>query len=313
VTSRGELRGEPLVSIGIPAYNRPTELERAVRSAIDQDYPRIEVLISDDASPDSSVATLGKRLESGSDRVRFVRQPVNLGHDRNYQWVLEAVQGDYFMWLSDDDWLDPTYVSSCVRALQDEPGTVLVCGRAHCYSDGGVNRVLSERPTNLTSGRAGLRLVSYFGSVSLNGPLFGVARRGDVLEIGFPDVVGGDWLLVAGLAARGRIRTLPDVHIHRSLTGLGSDPDRLAEAFGMRGFVARNHHVLLAGRVFGAIVMGRLGTPLTGRVARLTVGAVAAAEVLIRFPGFRLVRDLIGDSQAARVEEWVRRNWRRNG
>ncbi len=301
------------MSIGIPAYNRPIELERAVRSAIDQDYPQIEVLISDDASPDSRVATLGKRLESVSGRVRFLRQPVNLGHDRNYQRVLEAARGDYFMWLSDDDWLDPTYVSSCVRALQNEPGTVLVCGRAHCYNDGSGNRVLSERPTNLTSRRAGLRLVSYFGSVSLNGPLFGVARRGDVLEIGFPDVVGGDWLLVAGLAAKGRIRTLPDVHIHRSLTGLGSDPERLAESFGMRGFVARNHHVLVAGRVFGAIVTGRLGTSLHGRAARLTVGTVAAAEVLIRFPGFKLARYLIGDSRAARVEEWVQHNRRREG
>ena len=296
---------EPLVSIGIPAYNRPLELERAVRSAIDQDHPQIEVVISDDASSDAQVAATCLRLQAESARVRFIRQPANLGHDRNYQRVLEEARGEYFMWLADDDWLDPTYVSKCLGVLLAQPATVLVCGQARCYRDG--DYVLTEHPIDLASSRAGLRLIAYFGQVSLNGLLFGVAHRNDLLAVGFRSVVAGDWSLVADLASRGRVRTLRDVHIHRSLDGLGSDPRRLAEGFGLRGVVARQHHILVAWRMAIEIASGRLGRPLRGSVARVTVGVVVGLEILTRFTGIALFRALVGERLFTQFERSVAR------
>src|SRR5450755_1365208 len=124
--ARQQADESPLVTIGIPAYNRPADLERAVRSALAQDYSPIELLISDDASPDPEVARLGARLAEGDSRVRFVRQACNAGHAVNYQWLLKAARGAYFMWLSDDDWIDPSYVTHCLAALQADPATVLV-------------------------------------------------------------------------------------------------------------------------------------------------------------------------------------------
>jgi glycosyltransferase involved in cell wall biosynthesis len=274
----------PLLSVGIPAYNRPESLERAVRSALGQTLRDLEVVVSDDASPDPGVARIAERLAQEDARVRFFRQPRNLRHAGNYRWVLEAARGEFFMWLSDDDWLDPAYAGRCLAELCAEPRHRLVCGRARYYSHG--KPVADERPITLTASRPGARVVAYYAQVNMNGPLFGVARRTDLLQVRFPDVVGGDWLLVGGLAALGEIRTLPDVHVHRSMDGLGADPRRLAESFGLTGRLARWHHVWVAGKVWRELLRPGPGE-LSARVAIATLSALA---VLVRFPVVDLLR-----------------------
>ena len=61
-------------------------------------------------------------LATTDPRVRVLRQNRNLGHAGNYQVVLEAAEGEYFMWLADDDWLDPGYVARCLAVLAEERG-----------------------------------------------------------------------------------------------------------------------------------------------------------------------------------------------
>ena len=243
-----------MVTIGIPTYNRPALLRRAALSALAQRDVSIEVVISDDGSTDPEVGEVLNDLATADPRVRALRQDRNLGHAGNYQAVLEAAEGEYFMWLADDDWLDPGYVARCLAVLAEERGTVLVCGRASYYADGA--HVVDERPMNLISSRPGVRVIRYFGRVSLNGPLFGLARRDQWTAIGFPPSVAGDWILVAALAARGRVRTINDTVIHRSLTGLGSDSTRLGLSFGMSNLAASQHHLLVAGRLWRDIVTG---------------------------------------------------------
>ena len=145
----------PLVTVGIPTYNRAETAERAVRSVLAQDHPAIDVVVSDDASGDDTLAVL-ERLASEDPRVRYLRQPVNLGHARNFQALLDAARGEYFMWLSDDDRIDPDYVSRCLAALSSEPGLVLVAGLARYHS--GDAHVIDERPTDLLSRRPGARV-----------------------------------------------------------------------------------------------------------------------------------------------------------
>lgn len=296
----------PLVTIGIPTYNRVASLERALRSALAQDQDGLEVLVSDDGSDDGTADAV--RAIAGTDpRVRLIVQPVNLGHARNFQAVLDAARGEYFMWLSDDDRLDPAYVSRCLAALRAD-GDVLVCGLARYHADG--RHVIDERPTDLRSARPGARVLAYFARVNVNGALFGVARRADLRAIGFADAVGGDWRLVSALAARGRVRTIRDVHIHRSLDGLSSDPEALARSFGMSGVRARRHHVVLAWRLAREIAAGPAFAPLS-RAERAIVAPLSALLIVVRFPGIDLARRILErlglDGVEPAVTGWVRR------
>jgi glycosyltransferase involved in cell wall biosynthesis len=304
----GGVRAGPVVTIGIPAYNRPALLRRAVDSALAQRDVSIEVLISDDASPDPDVQDVLRDLAGTDPRVRVARQSRNLGHAANYQWVLNAAAGEYFMWLSDDDWIDPGYVEGCLAALAQDRGAVLVCGVASYYQDG--VHVVDERPIDLTSSRPGLRVIRYFGRVSLNGPLFGVARRDRWLQIGFPPVIGGDWMLVAELAARGRVRTIGAAHIHRSLTGLGSDATSLGLGFGLSKAAASQHHVLVAARVWRDIATGAGDFRRIAPVGRVLVASAAAALIVTRFTLAGLLRRVLGPSLANRLERAVS-NWLR--
>jgi glycosyl transferase family 2 len=290
----------PLLSVGIPAYDRPATLERAVRSVLDQTLSDLEVVISDDASPDPEVARVGQRLAAEDARVRFTRQPRNLGHARNYRWVVEAARGEYFMWLSDDDWLDSDYARRCLDELRASPRRRLVCGQARYYTQGA--QVADERRINLASRRPGTRVVQYYGMVSMNGPLFGVARRADMLETPFQEVPAGDWLLVGSFAARGEVCTLSDVHIHRSTDGLGGDEQRLAASFGLEGLVARWYHVWVAGKVWREVA----ASPIGAGPARFVTAILSASLVLLRFPGLGLLRAVGLGFLERRVVAWAR-------
>jgi glycosyltransferase involved in cell wall biosynthesis len=303
--------GQPLVTIGIPTYERPLELERAVRSALVQDYGNLEVLVSDNASSDPGVQAVISRLAAATDpRLRLVRQPSNIGPVANFEWVLGAASGHYFMWLSDDDWLDPQYVSRCEAALSADATTMLVCGAARYYRNGVY--VIGERPTNLTSRRPGVRLIRYFARVSTNGTIFGLARRTDLQAVGFPLGMGGDWLLVAALAARGRVSSLDGVHIHRSMSGSSANATDLARSYGLGGFAVSHPHLTVAGRVGKDIAFASPAFRGLSRTARLWVAVNVALLIVTRFTGAAFVRRLLGQRAAAAVETrigaWLRRD-----
>ena len=296
-----------LVTVGIPTYNRSDRLLRAVHSALAQDHEALEVVVSDDASTDSTEAGM-RELAAREPRLRYVRQERNLGHAGNFQAVLDAARGDYFMWLSDDDWLDAAYVSSCLAVLVREPGTSLVAGLASYYSEGG--HVIDERPMELASARPGARVLRYLARVNMNGVLFGLARRADLQRLRFKEQVGGDWLLVSGLAAAGRVHTLSGVHIHRSISGLSSDRQKLAESLGMSGQLARHHHFAVAGAFAREIVSAPAYDGLS-RPHRASLAVLAAALIVVRFPGGLAVRGLLrrlglGGLEAT-AAAWVRR------
>ena len=78
---------KPLVTIGIPTYNRADSLSEAIHSAINQSYQNIEVIISDNASTDNT-KTICTQIESKDNRIKYVRQKKNIGSVNNFNAVL---------------------------------------------------------------------------------------------------------------------------------------------------------------------------------------------------------------------------------
>src|ERR1035437_9224723 len=107
----------PLVTIGIPTYNRAEMLRRSIDSALSQDYLMIEVIVSDNASTDETQEVC-KEFSKKDGRVKYIKQSSNIGAVANFADVLERASGEYFMWLGDDDWIDASYVSHCVSILR---------------------------------------------------------------------------------------------------------------------------------------------------------------------------------------------------
>lgn len=107
---------KPLVSIGIPTYNRADfYLRYALESALGQDYENIEIILSDNASGDSTESIAA---EYSCDQLVYVKHEENIGAHNNFNFCLAEARGQYFLMLHDDDSIDPDFVSSCIEALE---------------------------------------------------------------------------------------------------------------------------------------------------------------------------------------------------
>ena len=71
-----------------------------------------------------------ERTVGGDPRARYVRHDTNLGGLADFRAGLDGADGEYFIWLADDDWLAPDYVERCVEALRDADRAVLANGDA---------------------------------------------------------------------------------------------------------------------------------------------------------------------------------------
>ena len=70
----------PLVSIGIPTYNRANgTLSLAIDSACNQDYPNLEIIVSDNCSPDDTAAIVNA---FNDERIRYIRQKKHWGQQQ---------------------------------------------------------------------------------------------------------------------------------------------------------------------------------------------------------------------------------------
>jgi len=103
----------PLVTIAIPTYNRANEfLRNSIQAALSQTYPNLEIIVSDNHSSDNT-----KELMEGivDPRVRYYRQPENIGYMNNYDFCLAQARGEYFQLLPDDDLIDSDFIDVCMK------------------------------------------------------------------------------------------------------------------------------------------------------------------------------------------------------
>jgi len=105
----------PLVTIGIPTYNRANGfLKNAIESALSQTYGNIEVIVSDNCSPDNTPEVV-KSIKDN--RIRYFRQKENIGPNNNFNFCVSQAKGEYFLLLQDDDLIDKDFVETCLSAV----------------------------------------------------------------------------------------------------------------------------------------------------------------------------------------------------
>jgi len=137
-------QSRPLVTIGICTYNRADSyLGAALQSAVDQTYPTLEIVVSDNASVDHT-EELVRSFEDP--RIRYFKQERNLGVNGNFNFALEQARGAYFLLLHDDDLIDPDFCETCMNAAGDNTNYGLLrTGTRIIDADG---EVIAERPND---------------------------------------------------------------------------------------------------------------------------------------------------------------------
>lgn len=284
-----------IVSIGIPTYNRCALLIKAIESVLNQNYRHIELIVSDNASTDQTFAFC-KSLTQQEKRVIYMRQSHNLGPTVNFVEVLRNATGQFFMWLGDDDWLDPSYISNCLDFLLAHPDYSLACGRSKYYRNGDL---LDEGvKMNLSQDSPASRLRSFYWRVADNGTFHGVMRREHLSRISFQNSLGNDWHIIAAMAFLGKIKTIEDVSIHRGLGGATDSYRRIASSLSLPRFEGVFPNLSIALNAFWEI-SGKIPVfHSLSRVKRYLLGLQAFAiiytrKVLIVKPA-RLIKKCFG-------------------
>jgi glycosyltransferase involved in cell wall biosynthesis len=142
---------KPLVTIGIPTYNRARDyLRETLESALAQTYPRLEIVVSNNCSTDDTDAVVRAYADP---RLRYIKQQKALLPNDHFNFCLNEARGDYFLLLHDDDKIDPDFVESCLQAahFRTDCGAILA-GVRIIDQDG---RTLTEVPNRADLPAAG--------------------------------------------------------------------------------------------------------------------------------------------------------------
>jgi glycosyltransferase involved in cell wall biosynthesis len=116
----------PLISVLIPVYNGEKYLAECLDSVLAQDFADMEILIADDGSTDGSLELIQCYAERDR-RIRWWRNPVNLGLAGNFNGCLRAAHGKYIKYvLQDDLLLAPLALWRMAEILNHHPRIMLV-------------------------------------------------------------------------------------------------------------------------------------------------------------------------------------------
>jgi glycosyltransferase involved in cell wall biosynthesis len=182
---------EPPVSIVVLCHNYARFLPEAMESALGQDYPNLELIVIDDGSTDDSLEVASRY----ANRARILTQP-NQGLAPTCNRGAREARGEYFLFLSADDRLEPTYVSELNAALRRTPEASFAYCSARLF--GAESGVMPARPFSAVS------LVR--GRNYINGSA--LTRRADYLDAGgypedLPEGAFDDWDFWLTMVERG--------------------------------------------------------------------------------------------------------------
>lgn len=178
----------PIISIVVPTFNRPSMLRELIASYELQDFDNSELVISDDSDNDLTYEVVNKAMIEDS-RIKYFKNQRNLGFCENYKASINRASGDFVLTLGDDDILtDVKSVSRYVRAFQSNP-TVHVIYSNQVQPNQDLDFDNGHRYFQTTkifkNGKEALQLL-WLKSIQIAGLAF---RKDEVLKKMFPNIV----------------------------------------------------------------------------------------------------------------------------
>lgn len=116
-----------MVSIIITAYNVEEYLQQAVESCVNQTFKDIEIIIVEDCSTDSTPIII-QELMKKDNRIRLIQNDKNYGAGQSRRNGLNNAQGEYFLLLDGDDWIEPNFIEDLYTTAKDTDADIVSGG-----------------------------------------------------------------------------------------------------------------------------------------------------------------------------------------
>jgi len=224
----------PWLSIGMPVYNGEKYIREALDSLLAQSFTDFELIISDNASSDGT-ERICRDYAARDERVQYVRHAKNRGAIRNFQFLLDYVHGEYFMWAAHDDVWDAEWVAN-----------LLPIARMHqCLAYGYVQSIDKNggkihHPANFQkyefTGNRFFRRCKYFFSPDFRGkanPIYGIMPLHALRELGISALndanSGSDMIFLYELLNRMEIRHGGEVFLYKRIPCQSAAGEIIAE------------------------------------------------------------------------------------
>ena len=136
------------VSVIVPVYNCAPYIGKCIDSLISQTYKNIEIIVIDDGSTDRS-STLLSEFNGKYSQIKLISQP-NQGVCRARNNGLDQASGEYITFVDGDDYVDPDYIETLVRAAEGRGSDLVICG--YKIEDAANGRYKEVSPSSYTAG-----------------------------------------------------------------------------------------------------------------------------------------------------------------
>lgn len=127
----------PLVTLTVITYNSSAYILDTLNSTLGQDYPNIELVISDDCSTDNTCEIIDKWVAQHKDEFvscKFIKNPVNRGVAHNCNIARRNGTGEWIKALSGDDQLLPWSISGYMDYVMKHPDVQICFGKFQFFS-----------------------------------------------------------------------------------------------------------------------------------------------------------------------------------
>jgi glycosyltransferase involved in cell wall biosynthesis len=199
----------PRLSVGLPVYNSSTYVAESIEALLGQTFEDFELIISDNASTDDT-GDICRRYEKVDSRVRYFRQPRNIGLAPNHNFCVLKASGELFKWGAGDDLYARDLLEKCVAALDENPEVVLAHSWTAMIDGKGEVFQANEYPLATSASRAPERFRSILND-SGGDDDGGVMRKAVLLRTAMKDSYHhADRTIIAELVLHGRFYQVPD-------------------------------------------------------------------------------------------------------
>lgn len=131
---------EITISIVLCTYNGEKYLAKQLDTLINQTFPFTELIISDDASTDSTLAILSD-FQKKENRIKILKNSVNLGFNKNFEKAISSATGNWIAPADQDDVWELNKLELMKKDIED--GVTLV----HCNSSKFYKKNTDEKKT----------------------------------------------------------------------------------------------------------------------------------------------------------------------
>jgi glycosyltransferase involved in cell wall biosynthesis len=222
----------PILSLALPIRNGERLLSCLLDSLLAQDFDDFEIVISDNASDDNTQAICQEYAQRDS-RIRYFRNPENIGLLANFNRLIGLCRGKYMRWIGWDDWLEPDYARRCVAVLESRPDAIGVTTSQDFFDEDGIRDFCEYKGERLDSPFAHVRyrrmLWFMTNDFRFIDPIYTMMRREVLEKIGGHrlDVMSADQVLAVELSLRGSFAHIPICLSHRGKLSFGTPVEQL--------------------------------------------------------------------------------------